>query len=691
MKDKENGSYKKSKPTIIKQTDKLKKQAQQTQYRKNRETTKKMPTSDIEKLIHELQAHQVELEMQNNELLKVQQEIEESRIKYVDLYDFAPIGYVTLDQRGVIVEANLTLCSLLGIERKHLMNKPFSLYIANKFKVLLRSHVQKVLSKNTKQRCELMLLKKNGTPFYVSTESIAMRDSKRGFLCQSAISDITDRKQIEEELRQIMSSISDYLWSAEINEKGQFTYHYYSPVVEKITGRPPEFYVKGPEHWLNTIHSEDRDRLGNVFKKITTGQLDHTEEEYRIILPDGEIRWVRDSVLAKKTGNKIIRLHGVVSDITERKQAEAALQKSEASLVRAQQIAHLGNYEWDIVKDSVYWSAENYRIFGLDPKEFIVTYNTFLERIHSDDKEFVRESIHEALYEKKPYSINYRIVLSDGTERTIHSEGKVTFDDSGKPIQMNGINQDITEKVLLEKETERSKHLASLGELAASIAHEINNPITGLINCAQILINKSPEGSKEKDLAKRIMKEGDRIAKIVHNLLSFARPTCKENKEIVHVNEILSDTLVLIGTQLRKDGIKVRLDIPQRLPEIVANKHLIQQVFLNAIHNARYALNQKYSSTHENKILEILGEEIMLDNWPYIKIIFYDHGTGIPVKIRNKVIEPFFTTKPRGEGTGLGLSISYSIVKDHGGKLMVDSIEGKFTKLSIILPAKSRL
>lgn len=691
MKDKENGSYKKSKPTIIKQTDKLKKQAQQTQYRKNRETTKKMPASDIEKLIHELQAHQVELEMQNNELLKVQQEIEESRIKYVDLYDFAPIGYVTLDQRGVIVEANLTLCSLLGIERKHLMNKPFSLYIANKFKVLLRSHVQKVLSKNTKQRCELMLLKKNGTPFYVSTESIAMHDSKRGFLCQSAISDITDRKQIEEELRQIMSSISDYLWSAEINEKGQFTYHYYSPVVEKITGRPPEFYMKGPEHWLNTIHSEDRDRLGNVFKKITTGQLDHTEEEYRIILPDGEIRWVRDSVLAKKTGNKIIRLHGVVSDITERKQAEAALQKSEASLVRAQQIAHLGNYEWDIVKDSVYWSAENYRIFGLDPKEFIVTYNTFLERIHSDDKEFVRESIHEALYEKKPYSINYRIVLSDGTERTIHSEGKVIFDDSGKPIQMNGINQDITEKVLLEKETERSKHLASLGELAASIAHEINNPITGLINCAQILINKSPEGSKEKDLAKRIMKEGDRIAKIVHNLLSFARPTCKENKEIVHVNEILSDTLVLIGTQLRKDGIKVRLDIPQRLPEIVANKHLIQQVFLNAIHNARYALNQKYSSTHENKILEILGEEIMLDNWPYIKIIFYDHGTGIPVKIRNKVIEPFFTTKPRGEGTGLGLNISYSIVKDHGGKLMVDSIEGKFTKLSIILPAKSRL
>ncbi|WKZ15671.1 MAG: PAS domain-containing protein [Candidatus Jettenia caeni] len=691
MKDKRNDPYKKSESTIIKQTGKLKKQAQQTRCRKNRETTKKMPASDIEKLIHELQTHQIELEMQNNELLKVQQEIEESRIKYVDLYDFAPIGYVTLDPRGIIVEANLTLCNLLGIERKHLMNKPFPLFIANEFKILLLNHVQKVLSANTKQRCELMLLKKNGTPFSVSIESIAMHDSKRGFLCQSAISDITDRKQIEEELRQIMSSISDYLWSAEINEKSQFTYHYYSPVVEKITGRPPEFYMKGPEHWLNTIHSDDRDRLSNVFKKITTGQLDHTEEEYRIILPDGEIRWVRDSVLAKKTGNKTIRLHGVASDITERKQVEAALQKSEASLVRAQQIAHLGNYEWDIVKDSVYWSHENYHIFGVCPKESIVTYNTFLERIHPDDKEFVRKSIHEALYEKKPYSINYRIVLPDGTERTIHSEGEVIFDDSGRPIKMDGINQDITEKVLLEKESERSKHLASLGELAASIAHEINNPITGLINCTQILINKSPEGSKEKDLAKRIMKEGDRIAKIVHNLLSFARPTCKENKEIVHVNEILSDTLVLIGTQLRKDGIKVRLDIPQRLPEIVANKHLIQQVFLNAIHNARYALNQKYSSTHENKILEILGEEIMLDNWPYVKITFYDHGTGIPVKIRNKVIESFFTTKPRGEGTGLGLSISYSIVKDHGGKLMVDSIEGKFTKLSIILPAKSRL
>lgn len=152
------------------------------------------------------------------------------------------------------------------------------------------------------------------------------------------------------------------------------------------------------------------------------------------------------------------------------------------------------------------------------------------------------------------------------------------------------------------------------------------------------------------------------------------------------VHEIVSDALILTGPQLRKEGTKIKLDMPEDLPKILANSQEIHQVFLNLTNNARYALNQKYPGRHDDKILEILGEKIAINSHSYVKITFYDHGTGIPAHIRDKVMNPFFTTKPAGEGTGLGLSICHNIINDHGGKLTIDSAEGKFTSISIILP-----
>ena len=244
---------------------------------------------------------------------------------------------------------------------------------------------------------------------------------------------------------------------------------------------------------------------------------------------------------------------------------------------------------------------------------------------------------------------------------------------------------DITERKLAEAEVTRASHLAALGELAAGVAHEINNPVNGIINYSQILANKSNPGSKEHDMAKRIIKESDRIAGIIRSLLSFARDS-KEEKHLVYVHEIMSDSLALTETQIKKDGINLKVNIPSDLPGIIAQPQQIEQVFLNIISNARYALNQKYPGTHKDKIFEILGEETTIDNFPYLQITFYDKGCGIPAKIMDKITNPFFSTKPAGIGTGLGLSISYGIINNHGGKLIIDSVEGEFTQIIIELP-----
>ncbi len=259
------------------------------------------------------------------------------------------------------------------------------------------------------------------------------------------------------------------------------------------------------------------------------------------------------------------------------------------------------------------------------------------------------------------------------------------LDENGDVSRFLEIVEDITDRKLAEAEAIRSSHLASLGELAAGVAHEVNNPINGIINYAQMLQNKYAPDSRDYTIANRIIKESDRISGIVRKLLSFARDR-KEEKSLTDISAVLSDALDLGGAQMKNDGIILNVNMQEALPEINANPQQIEQVFLNILSNARYALSQKYPGTHKDKALEITGEKVMVDERCYARITFYDRGTGISSGIIDKVMNPFFSTKPGNQGTGLGLSISHGIISDHGGKVMIDSVEGEYTKIIVDLP-----
>jgi PAS domain S-box-containing protein len=248
--------------------------------------------------------------------------------------------------------------------------------------------------------------------------------------------------------------------------------------------------------------------------------------------------------------------------------------------------------------------------------------------------------------------------------------------------------KDITENLTLQAEAMRAGHLASLGELAAGVAHEINNPVNGIINYAQILIDDPRDESAVRGISGRIMKEGNRIARIVKNLLSFARDN-EEQKHALSIIAVLADSLALTETIIRKNGIHLRVDCPDDLPEIIGHGQQIQQVFLNVINNARYALNKKHSGSDPEKCFDITGEAIIVNGSPIVRLTFRDQGTGIPADIVDKIFHPFFSTKPGGEGTGLGLSISHSIISNHDGMMHIESVEGEYTKVIIDLPARS--
>jgi signal transduction histidine kinase len=248
-----------------------------------------------------------------------------------------------------------------------------------------------------------------------------------------------------------------------------------------------------------------------------------------------------------------------------------------------------------------------------------------------------------------------------------------------------GIIRNISEKTKLQAEIIRAGQLALIGELAAGLAHEINNPINGIINYAQLIVDESDKDNRVHEFGEYIMEEGNRIADLANKLLFLSRSTTIK-KEPVQIYELFSHSLKLSKVQLEADNIIVKVNIPKDLPALIANPQEIHQVFLNLIQNARYALNEKYPGKDKDKILEISCDKVSTDDHEYVRVIFYDRGIGIPENILSKIISPFFTTKPPTKGTGIGLSISQNIVNNHDGKMTLESIPGEFTKVVIDLP-----
>lgn len=568
--------------------------------------------------------------------------------------------------------------------------------------------------------------RKDGSVIYCEWYNSALLDSSGKLVSVlSLVLDVTDQKnaeaalqQSEEQYRLLFENNPSPMWvfdqetlaflavnDAAIHHYGYSREEFLRMTIKDI--RPPECIPRLSHYLANTP-------LG--FGSI--GEWKHCKKDGTLI----DVEITRNTVLFRGKKGVLVLMH----DITDRKRMEENLRDLTESLEqrvkeRTSELVKVNEELQGEIKERKL-TEEALRIS--ESKHRLLLEN-LPQRIFYKDKDLVYVSCNENLardlhirpeeiYGKTDYDLypknladtyrayDNRIMKSgktegreekyfkDGREFIIHMVRTPIKDEGNKTIGILGTFLDITEKVALERESILNRQLASLGELAASIGHEINNPITGVINCAQILFNKGKEGSKERDIANRIIKEGNRIAKIVHSLLFFAGPgDVHEEKSKISLHEIVSDVLILINAQLRKEGIKVKLDITPKLPEIIAHPQQIQQVFLNIISNARYALNQKYSKAHDSKILEILGEEITMDDLPWVKITFYDHGTGIPARIKERITEPFFTTKPRGIGTGLGLGISQGIINNHGGRLTIDTLEGEFTKVAIILPVKS--
>jgi PAS domain S-box-containing protein len=242
------------------------------------------------------------------------------------------------------------------------------------------------------------------------------------------------------------------------------------------------------------------------------------------------------------------------------------------------------------------------------------------------------------------------------------------------------------EREEMQRQLYQSSKLASVGELSAGVAHEINNPLNGIINFAQLLKDEErPLSEFEQQMLDGIIDEGQRIAQIVRGLLTFASADAQELKQ-VHFPESIKTSIALFGRQFQKDGITVEIDLEPGLPLVRADGSRLRQVVVNLISNAHHALKSKRDDSDEPKLFRITARRAGKDG-QIVRVEFYDNGVGIKREDLNKVFDPFFTTRREAGGTGLGLSVSFGIIRDFGGTISVESEEGKFTRFIIELSA----
>ena len=567
-----------------------------------------------------------------------------------------------------------------------------------------RALVQQVIDRasqtGTDFEHEYRLLLADGRVKHVHAIAHALQDASGNREFIGAVSDITERKTTEEQLRRSAQELQRsefYLTEGQrLGQAGSWAFdpsgffEYWSRELFQIYGLDPQMGAPTLEQYLATIHPEDRDFMAETIKRMCE-QGSGCDAKKRIIRPDGAVRYIRCVGIPVLDNGVLKRFLGTAMDVTEQEQLTQELQRREAYLAEAQRLSQTGSWAWSPDSDIRYWSEECYRVLSFDPQDGLPRFEEFFQRIHPDDQPGFRELVQTAIREKTEWEADYRIVHPDGPVSDIHVVGHPVLSTSGHLVEFVGTVIDVTERRRAEQERARLRQLeadlahinrvSTLGEMAASLAHEITQPFTTARNNASAALNfldkKPPDLGEVREALDCIVNDADRAGAIIGRIRDHIKKA-PPRKDRFDVNEAINEVIVLARGEITKNGVSVDTHLTEGVISVEGDRVQLQQVALNLILNAVEAMGSVQEGPRE---LSISTEQTQVKG---VLVAVRDTGPGIDGKHLERVFQPFYTTK--SSGVGMGLSICRSIIDAHGGRLWTDANEPRGAVFQFTLP-----
>ena len=526
-------------------------------------------------------------------------------------------------------------------------------------------------------------IRRDGTHLWILFSATIFHE--QGFL-EGSIVDITARRQAEDALREsqlFLENLTDIAYMADVN--GNLTW--VNPAVKRITGLPPEEIIGKP--FLPLFVEEDHASLVKVYKRTLMGEsLENT-----LSFTSGVTCHFTSLPRRTKTG-EIIGTFGIARDVTGSLRTEKALKESEKRLQKAQMVAKIGNWEYDISTGKVWGSEEAFRIYGIERKSEFLPLDDV--ESHIVDAKRVNQALVDLIAKNERYDIEFEIKPENREGlTTIHSIAELVNDENSNPAKVLGIIQDITdskakekERIKLQDQLEQAHKMESVGRLAGGVAHDFNNMLGVILGHTEMALDLlDPAHPIHADL-QEIRKAGERSADLTRQLLAFARKQTISPK-VLDLNETVESMLKMLRRLIGED-----IDLAW-LPEaglcpVKVDPAQIDQILANLCVNARDAIAGVGKVTIETHMVTF-DEAYCADHagfvpGEFVLLAISDNGCGMDKETLGSIFEPFFTTKGTDKGTGLGLATVYGIVKQNDGFINVYSEPGQGTTFRIYLP-----
>jgi PAS domain S-box-containing protein len=444
----------------------------------------------------------------------------------------------------------------------------------------------------------------------------------------------------------------------------------------EFSGQTLDFVRSHPEAWMTVIHPEDREAASRAFWDGVRSGQDFAFETRSLRARDGTYRWhLQQAVVLRDSEGKVLKFVGTTTDIDEQKNAEVGLQRAYDSFSDAQRLSKTGNFVADLATDDHYWSEEALRIFEFKPGTKI-TLQRIREVIHPDDLASFESVIAGGVAEGGA-NFSFRIITARGREKHLRGVAHAVEEVAGRPLLVGAI-QDVTESVLAEEALNRARselanisRVMAMSTLTAAIAHEVNQPLSGIVTnagtCLRLLDATPPKIDLARETARRTIRDANRASEVVTRLRALFSKK-EATYELFDLNDATKEVIALSASELRRNRVIPKLDLATDLAPVSGDRIQIQQVILNLVRNGSDAMSAVFSRP---RVLLIKTER---DQSSGVRLSVKDSGIGISAEIENKLFEAFYSTKD--EGMGMGLSVSRSIIEIHRGRIWAIRNEG---------------